>query len=650
MRGSISIRNVALKLMHARKGNTRFFSSFTLSPCEEEDGVSPSAGFSLLPKPNSNILDHHNSEVNDCWNLGSTTESSNGLNQFSVLSVLNDMFEESFKAAFALYFFRLSDSCSGFECTVRSACRLIFILVSGNMNYRAVDLIQFFARNKGGEVSEEEFCDLLFTLLYESSFDTKALQTVYSMLVGCYVSEKKVNLALQLINKMKLLYIFPSMGVCNSLLQALLGLQQLDLAWDFLEEMKSQGMVLNASIFSLFISRYCAEDALCKMTCLKEATSLLFKMFHWGISVDSVLVSSVIDGYCKMGKLEEAVYLLKYFKFRPNIFVYNSFLSKLCTDGNMIQASKIFLEMFELGLHPDCFSYTTIIGGYCKVKDINKAFQYLGKMLKCGIKPSVTTITLLIDACCTSGDIEMAEYLFQRMILEDLVPDIVTYNCLIDGCGKKGYLQKAFEVLDIMRSAGICPNAVSYNALVHGLITRGFVNEAKDILEELIRRDFSPDVVTFTNVIDGYSKKGDFEEAFFVWLYMSEHQVKPDVVTCSALLNGYCRARRIDEANALFHKMLDIGLKPDLILYNTLIRGFCVVGNMDAACNLVSTMINDGIFPNNITHWALVLGFEKKWAKNPELSAAFKMQQILLRHGICVDVNEYLAMVHQPTS
>ena len=597
--------------------------------------------------------------TNRGWNLGSQNGYRIDLSQFNVMKILNDLFEESTDAALALYFFRWSEYCMGSKHTVESVCTMIHILVSGNMNHKAMDLLlRLISHNSG-----EEGWHNIFLKIHETHTKRRVLETVYGMLVNCYVKENMTQVALKLICKMRHLNIFPLIGVCNSLLKALLESEQLNLAWDFLKEMKSRGIGLNASIISLFISGYCNQgnidtgwkllmemkylgikpdvvaytiviDSLCKMSLLKEATSILFKMTQMGVFVDSVSVSSVVDGYCKVGKSEEAMDVLEVFNLSPNIFVFNSFISKLCTDGNMLKAAKVFQDMCEMGLMPDCFSYTTMMAGYCKVKDISNALKYLGKMLKRGIRPSVATYTLLIDSCCKPGNMEMAEYLFQRMITEGLVPDVVSYNTLMNGYGKKGHLQKAFELLSMMRSAGVSPDLVSYNILIHGLIKRGLVNEAKDILDELMRRGFSPDVVTFTNIIGGFSNKGNFEEAFLLFFYMSEHHLEPDVVTCSALLNGYCRARHMAEANVLFHKMLDAGLKADVILYNSLIHGFCSLGNIDDACHLVSMMIEHGIMPNNITHHALVLGYEKKCVENPVERAAFKLQQLLLKYGI----------------
>ena len=607
------------------------------------------------------------------WNSTSPNGYRINLNEFNIIRIMNDLFQESSDAALALYFFKWSECCIGSKHSLRSMCRMIHILASGNMNHRAMDLLLRLVR----QYVEEDSHSLLLRVLYETHSEKNILQTVCSMLVNCYIKENLVNLAIKLTRQLKHLNIYPSDRVFNALLLELIRSKQLEFAWEWLEDIHKRRMSLNASTISLFIHNYCKDgdlesgwklfcrmrnygikpdvvsytiiiDALCKLSCPVTATSLLFKMTQLCISPDSVLTSAVVDGYCKLGHTEKAINVLKVFKLPHNIFMYNSFISKFCLDGNMVKASTLFYEMTKSGLLPDCFAYTTIIGGYCKVGDIQKAFQYLGKMFKVGIKPSIATYTVFIDACCKYGTMEMAECLFQKLMTDGLLPDVVVYNTLIDGYGKKGCLHKVFELLDMMKSFSVCPDVVTYNTIIHSLVIRGYVNEAEDILDELIQRGFSPDVMTFTNLIDGFSKRGNFEEAFLVWFYMSEHQVKPDVVTCSAILNGYCRQRRMEEANALFQKMLGIGLNPDLRLYNILIHGFCSVGNMDDACNLVCRMVECGILPNNVTHRALVLGFEKKWVKNPTERAAFRLQEILLKYGIDVDTDKYLMMIEQP--
>ncbi|CAD5318909.1 unnamed protein product [Arabidopsis thaliana] len=530
------------------------------------------------------------------------------LDQYTVIRILDDLFEETLDASIVLYFFRWSELWIGVEHSSRSISRMIHILVSGNMNYRAVDMLLCLVKKCSGE--ERSLC-LVMKDLFETRIDRRVLETVFSILIDCCIRERKVDMALKLTYKVDQFGIFPSRGVCISLLKEILRVHGLELAREFVEHMLSRGRHLNAAVLSLFIRKYCSDGYFDKGF-LKEATSVLFKLKLFGISQDSVSVSSVIDGFCKVGKPEEAIKLIHSFRLRPNIFVYSSFLSNICSTGDMLRASTIFQEIFELGLLPDCVCYTTMIDGYCNLGRTDKAFQYFGALLKSGNPPSLTTSTILIGACSRFGSISDAESVFRNMKTEGLKLDVVTYNNLMHGYGKTHQLNKVFELIDEMRSAGISPDVATYNILIHSMVVRGYIDEANEIISELIRRGFVPSTLAFTDVIGGFSKRGDFQEAFILWFYMADLRMKPDVVTCSALLHGYCRAQRMEKAIVLFNKLLGAGLKPDVVLYNTLIHGYCSVGDIEKACELIGLMVQRGMLPNESTHHALVLGLEGK--------------------------------------
>uniref|UniRef100_A0A7N0ZYG1 Pentatricopeptide repeat-containing protein n=1 Tax=Kalanchoe fedtschenkoi TaxID=63787 RepID=A0A7N0ZYG1_KALFE len=565
-----------------------------------------------------------------------------------VVHVMNLLFWKSKDASLVLYFFRWSEDFKGYGHSIYSICTMIRILVSGNMNYRAVDLIAHVSRNFEGEELLEN--------LFETHMDRSVLKTACSMLVKCYTRETRIEEAWKFVHQMKQFALFPSAAVYNLLLAQLLKLEETDIAWDLFEDVR-QNIGLNASLFSLFIDYYCRKgsigsawkvltdmrnleilpdvvsftsviDSLCKMSRLKEATSILLKMVGMGLSLDSVVVSAVVDGYCKNGRSGEALKVMKYFKISLEIFTYTSFLSDLCKRGDMVEACQTFYDMMTSGLYPDCFCYTTLIAGYCNAGDTSSSLKYFGMMLKGGIKPSLVTYTSLISLFSKHGDTEMIEHILQVTTDEDLVLDLTSYNVLMNAYAKNGQLHKAFQLLDEMSSCKISPDIVTYNTIIEGLILRGFIEEAKALLDELPRRGLNPDVITFTSVVSGLSKNGNFEDAFLMWHCMSEHAIEPDVVTCSALLSGYCRQKRMDEAMFLFRRMLTSGLKPDLILFNTLIYGFCRVGDVDSAVLVVDMMVEYDTFPDEITLRALVLGYGHRMVADPLGMATLKLRRI----------------------
>lgn len=66
-------------------------------------------------------------------------------------------------------------------------------------------------------------------------------------------------------------------------------------------EMKTYGINPDVVSYTILI------NSLCKISLLKEATSLLFKMGQTGIAPDSVCVSSIVHGFCKRGYPNKAI-------------------------------------------------------------------------------------------------------------------------------------------------------------------------------------------------------------------------------------------------------------------------------------------------------------------------------------------------------
>ncbi|XP_047329616.1 pentatricopeptide repeat-containing protein At2g19280 isoform X2 [Impatiens glandulifera] len=556
------------------------------------------------------------------WHLGPGNGYKISLKRHNIDRILKDVYEEYSDAAPSLYIFRWSEHFTGSKHTVRTICTMSHILIAGNMNHRAVDLIQSLVRLNGGEVL---WANLLLNVLQETHINRRTLITSCSMLVNCYIKERMEHIALKLIHPMEQLNIHPSLAVCNSLLTTLLGSDLLDQAWDFVEYMHRCGLDIVA--YTTVI------DYLCKMNCRKEATLLLLKIIHMGVSPDSVSVSLLLDSFCKVGELEKVARVLTMFNLSPNIFIYNSFITRLCVQGKMKTATNVFNDMIRLGFLPDCVSYTTMIGGFCKIGKTDIALKLLGIMFKSGTEPSVTTYTVLINGFCKYGDIKTAELFFCKMVSLGFEPDVVTYNVLMDGFGKEGFVRKVLQVYHMMKSAGVSPDIVTYNTMIHCLLIQGFEKEAMLILDEVFIRGISPDVVLFTNLINDFCCKGDIDQALVHWSSMIDWGIKPDIIVCSALLRGYCNARRMEEAKFYFQKMLGFGIVPDLGLYNTLINGFCHAGSTDDAWQLVSEMIVNGVMPNAYTCQILGRDFGRKGFNCPADAVNFKLQELFEKHG-----------------
>ncbi|CAN6454581.1 unnamed protein product [Victoria cruziana] len=570
--------------------------------------------------------------------------------------ILNDVFGSSKDAQLTFDFFRWFERQKESSHGILSVCTMTHILVSANMNHAAVSLISGLVRLYRYQV---DFSSVMLDAIDRTRRDRRTYATVCSMFISCFLEFRMINEALGFVYRMLHLGLYPSSKVCTNLISLLLSLKQFELAWELLDQFGCSNTIL----VSLFINSICYEgdiflacklissmrncgikpdvvtytmllNALSKRGNVMEANALLYKMADTGLIPDIVSVSVVIDGYCRLGRWAEAQTVLKESGFQPDIYVYNSFISTLCRDGFVAEATELFHEMCQAGLSPDCHSYTAIISGYCNIANMSRARKYLCEMLKKGFRAGIVTFMVLIRGYSKAGDLDEAEYLFRLMLVDKIQPDILIYNALVDGHSKKGNMHKAFEWLYYMKKMGVSPDITTYNIIIHGLVETGSLREAHQVVDELVMRGFRPDRFTYTNIIDGYSRAGYFQQAFFLWCYMSEKGVRADVVTCSALLNGLCKVHRMEEAAALFQRLLYAGLKPDKIMYNGLIQGYCNEGNIPEVTKLISMMVKERIYPDAVTYRSFVKAFEKNSAVHAEEHAATMCDLSLLPLGI----------------
>uniref|UniRef100_A0A5K1GG33 Pentacotripeptide-repeat region of PRORP domain-containing protein n=2 Tax=Nymphaea colorata TaxID=210225 RepID=A0A5K1GG33_9MAGN len=592
------------------------------------------------------------------WDFGLSNGIPFTFDESNVPNLLNDVFDSSSDAQLTFDFFRWLERQKESPHGIRSVCTMIHLLVSANMNHAAVSLVSGLIRSYRDHF---DCSHVMFDAIDRTRRDKRPYATVYSMFISCFLEVRMINEALDFISRMLLLGLSPSSKACNSVISLLLGLKQFARAWELLAQFGCSNTIL----VSLFVNSFCDEgdillaskllfsmrdygskpdvvtytmllNALSKRGNVREANALLYKMTETGVTPDIVSVSVVIDGYSKLGRWDKALNVLRKSGFRPDIFVYNSFISTLCRVGCVVEATELFDEMCHVGLSPDCHSYTAIISGYCNIANMSRARKYLCEMLKKGFNQGIVTFTVLIRGYCKARDLEEAEYLLRLMLVDRIQPDIFIYNALIDGHSKNGNMHKAFEWLDCMKKMGVSPDITTYNIIIHGLVRKGFLRESHQIVDELVRRGFCPDQFTYTNIIDGYSRGGNFREAFLIWCYMSEKGIQPDVVTCSALLNGLCKAHRMEEASALFQRLLYAGLKPDRIVYNDLIHGYCNEGNIPEISRLINMMLRERIYPDAMTYRSLVKAFEKNRAEHALEHAATAIKKLLSKNGVCI--------------
>lgn len=91
---------------------------------------------------------------------------------------------------------------------------------------------------------------------------------------------------------------------------------------------------------------------------------------------DVVTYSTLIDGYCKASRMQDALEVLDSMVERgilPDVVTYTTLIAGYCKEGEMEEAMKLHNEMIDKGMVPDPITYLVLSHGLDKVENVQEA-------------------------------------------------------------------------------------------------------------------------------------------------------------------------------------------------------------------------------------------------------------------------------------
>jgi pentatricopeptide repeat protein len=136
------------------------------------------------------------------------------------------------------------------------------------------------------------------------------------------------------------------------------------------------------------------------------------------------------------------------------------------TTDDTARALEYFRESQARGVQPNIFLYNTMISKLAKARKADHALELFHKMKSSGIVPSSITYGAVIAACCRVGDNTSAETLFDEMTAQrNFRPRVPPYNTMMQFYVQtKPNRARFLHYYNRMISAGIKPTAHSYKA------------------------------------------------------------------------------------------------------------------------------------------------------------------------------------------
>jgi pentatricopeptide repeat protein len=266
------------------------------------------------------------------------------------------------------------------------------------------------------------------------------------------------------------------------------------------------------------------------------------------------------------------------------------------TTDDTARALEYFHESQARGVWPNIFLYNTTISKLAKARKADYALELFQNMKNSGIIPSSITYGAVIAACCRVGDSASAETLFEEMTAQrNFRPRVPPYNTMMQFYVQtKPNRARFLHYYNCMISAGIKPTSHSYKLLLdcYGTIAPIDIKTMEKTFAQLVK-DNSVTVqgshwAALINAHGCVDK--NLDKAVEVFDSIEKHPSTltsgaqlPDAVAFEALINVFVTLRRTELVPTYLKRLQRSGVHMTAYIANLLIRGYAAVGNIEEA-------------------------------------------------------------------
>nr|GEW59778.1 pentatricopeptide repeat-containing protein At3g62890-like [Tanacetum cinerariifolium] len=263
-------------------------------------------------------------------------------------------------------------------------------------------------------------------------------------------------------------------------------------------------------------------------------------MLNGKVKPDETILVSVVSACTNLAALEQGTWVHTYIK--KNGLAVNSILGTTIIDmymklGCVESAEEVFYKMEKKGVS----SWNALILGLAMNGQVEKSLKIFSEMKRLGVVPNEITFVAVLGACRHMGLVDEGRYHFDSMInAHNIKPNIKHYGCMVDLLGRAGLLKEAEELIDSMPMA---PDVATWGALLGACKKHGANEMGERVGLKLI--ELQPEHDGFHVLLSNiYASKGSWDSVAEIRGTMSEKRVVK-MPGCSII-----------EANGVVHEFL----------------------------------------------------------------------------------------------
>ncbi|XP_057443048.1 pentatricopeptide repeat-containing protein At5g59600-like [Lotus japonicus] len=376
-------------------------------------------------------------------------------------------------------------------------------------------------------------------MLLTSGTDMNIL-SLSSKLVGMYASCVDLKSARVLFHKIER----PNVFAFNWMVLGLAYNGYFDEALSYFRRMREIGHMGNKFTFSIVLK---ACVGLMDVNKGRQVHAMVCEM---GFQDDVSIANAMIDMYGKCGGISDACRLFDVMP-RKDVASWTSMISGFCNMGKIEQALVLFERMKSEGFEPNDFTWNAILSAYARSRDRSKAFAFIERMQTEGFVPDLVAWNALISGFVQSHQTMEAFKLFQKMLVSRIHPNQVTFAALLPACGLTGSIKLGREIHGFICRKAFDVNVFIASALIDMYSKCGSLKDARNVFDKIPRKN----VASWNAMIDCYGKFGMVEPSIELFKKMQEEGLQPNEVTFTCILSSCSHNGLVQKGLEIFKSM-----------------------------------------------------------------------------------------------
>lgn len=400
----------------------------------------------------------------------------------------------------------------------------------------------------------------------------EALQTgIIDMYARCGAS----HLSASMLRQMGRTYVASWNAMISGLIRWGKGVEALEI----FSNLEKEAEVLPDSITLSNIIVVCAD-----IGCPYRARDIHGYLIRRGISLDLVVVTSLVDLYCECGKMGYARKLFDEISV-GDVVLYNVILSGYIRDRNIDAATNLFHRMFEEGIPPDSATMVSLLSTFS-----DKAYTKLGKwvhgfILRYDLNSNSDVCNLILHMYAKWGCINTARNIFESMRKKDLVSWTIMMMSYMD-CG---HIDDALSLFRLMQQAEEKPDSAILITLLKAHMERGQLIKVKEIHGYIYRIPLDKDTATMNSVIIAYAKCGRLDMAGVVFSSIGTESP----TSWNTMIAAHGMHGRAEEVLKLFYAMRRRNISPDAMTYSSVLSACSHCGLVEEGWRVFEVLNSD---------------------------------------------------------